>query len=217
MILLVEGDGGDSMTTISPSEMCASVNMTPLKTLLGDTVGIIGKGAFGVVSLVIDLYREKSFAQKAIDKYQDVKHRQQKRVINERHLMVKLAKLKCNFLVNLITTYKDDLRVYFLLEACLVGELFTLIRKRESSGGFNEKTTRFYVACVDEAFCCMHSQNIIYHKPGNLELDNDGYPRVTDFGFAKEVKDKTYTIIGIPDYLAPEILQGLGHDKAVDW
>jgi len=65
----------------------------------------------------------------------------------------------------------------------------------------------------------MHSHNIIYRdlKPENLVLDTDGYLRITDFGFAKEVKDKTYTICGTPDYVAPEILQGLGHDKAVDW
>jgi len=190
-----------------------------LKTLVGNTVGILGKGAFGVVSLVIDPDRKKSFALKAIDKYWVVKHKHQKHVFNERRLMVKLARLKCSFLVNLITTYKDDLRIYFLLEACLGGELFAIMRKGKSFRGFNQKTARFYVACVVEAFCCMHSHNIIYRdlKPENLVLDNVGYLKITDFGFAKEVKDKTYTTCGTPDYVAPEILQGLGHDKAVDW
>ncbi len=41
--------------------------------------------------------------------------------------------------------------------------------------------------------------------------------KLADFGFAKVVKNKTYTICGTPDYIAPEILTNAGHDAAVDW
>merc|ERR1719397_828631 len=177
------------------------------------TIGILGKGAFGLVSLVVDPYTKKSYALKAIKKQQIVELGQQSHIINEKNVM---QKMHSKFLVNLRGTYKDNLRVYFLLDVCLGGELFTILRRRRY---FNEGTSKFYAGCVVEAFDYMHSKNIIYRdlKPENLVLDSTGYLKVTDFGFAKVVKDKTFTLCGTPDYLAPEIVTGQGHGKGVDW
>jgi protein kinase A len=41
--------------------------------------------------------------------------------------------------------------------------------------------------------------------------------KITDFGFAKRVPDKTWTLCGTPDYLAPEVVSSKGYNKSVDW
>jgi len=62
---------------------------------------------------------------------------------------------------------------------------------------------------------------VIYRdlKPENILLDDNGHVCLTDFGLSKDVDptDKAHTFCGTPEYLAPEIVTGAGHDKAVDW
>merc|ERR1712060_46408 len=69
------------------------------------------------------------------------------------------------------------------------------------------------------AFDYMHNRNFIYRdlKPENIMLDRRGYIRLVDFGFAKQIKDRTWTLCGTPEYLAPETIRNKGHNQSADW
>lgn len=77
----------------------------------------------------------------------------------------------------------------------------------------------FYAAEIVSALEYLHSLQIVYRdlKPENLLINRDGHLKITDFGFAKKLRDRTWTLCGTPEYIAPEIIQSKGHNKAVDW
>lgn len=64
-----------------------------------------------------------------------------------------------------------------LMEACLGGELWTLLRDR---GYFDDQTARFAVACVIKAFQYLHAMGVVYRdlKPENLLVTADGYVKL---------------------------------------
>merc|ERR1712190_497288 len=78
---------------------------------------------------------------------------------------------------------------------------------------------RFYIGCVINALWHMHFKRVIYRdlKLENCLLDEMGYCKLTDFGIAKVVVGKTYTVCGTADYFAPETLKQVGHNRAADW
>ncbi len=113
-------------------------------------------------------------------------------------------------------TWQDNSNLYMLMEFVTGGELFSYLRR---AGRFPDETAKLYAAMVVLSLEHLHSMNILYRdlKPENLLLDKHGFMKICDFGFAKHVEDRTWTLCGTPEYLAPEIIQSKGHGKAVDW
>ena len=71
-------------------------------------------------------------------------------------------------------------------------------------------TARFYLAEVCLAVDYLHREmNLIYRdlKPENIWIHANGHIKITDFGLSKQTDETTYTMAGIPEYLAPEILE----------
>ena len=103
-----------------------------------------------------------------------------------------------------------------VLEFVRGGELFTYLR---AVSMLPLELAQFYAATIVGIFEYLHGKNIIYRdlKPENLLIDEAGYLKLTDFGFAKIVEVRTYTLCGTPEYLAPEMLLNKGHGKPVDW
>ncbi|TDH68928.1 hypothetical protein CCR75_007700 [Bremia lactucae] len=186
---------------------------TPLDSTQFDIGVTLGTGSFGRVRFATHKATNTYWAIKILKKADIVRLQQVEHMLSEKRILVSLDH---PFIVNLAGTYQDPRYLYMVLEYVVGGEFFTHLRK---AGRFNTNTAKFYAAQVVSIFEYMHQQDFIYRdlKPENLLLDSNGYIKITDFGFAKRVAFKTYTLCGTPEYIAPEVLLNKGHGKGVDW
>ncbi|KAF2497548.1 Pkinase-domain-containing protein [Lophium mytilinum] len=173
----------------------------------------LGTGSFGRVHLVQSKHNQRFYAVKVLKKAQVVKMKQVEHTNDERRM---LQQVKHPFLITLWGTFQDSKNLYMVMDFVEGGELFSLLRKSQR---FPNPVAKFYAAEVTLALDYLHGMNIIYRdlKPENLLLDRHGHLKITDFGFAKEVPDITWTLCGTPDYLAPEVVASKGYNKSVDW
>ena len=176
---------------------------------------ILGVGTFGKVWLVSNKSTGKPYALKMLNKREIIGHHQVEGVIREKNIM---SSIDHPFIISLIRTFQDDKHLYMLLELVQGGELFSVIHT-DSRDGIPNANSRFYSACILESLAHLHQRHITYRdlKPENILIDALGYCVLVDLGFAKIVMDKTYTLCGTPEYLAPEIILSKGHDKGVDY
>mmetsp|Transcript_16773 Transcript_16773/g.41536 ORF Transcript_16773/g.41536 Transcript_16773/m.41536 type:complete len:821 (+) Transcript_16773:174-2636(+) len=205
-----QASGGSACSSSAQSQKFAKPKFGDL-----NRVGVLGCGGFGSVTLQRVKGKSKAlYALKAISKGYILKMQLCDQICNERKI---LSMTNSPFIAQFYCTYNSADTLYFLLEACLGGEVFAQYSRRSFHGSVPHCV--FYSACVVKAFEHLHDRKIIYRdlKPENMLLDDVGYCKLTDMGLAKFVVGRTYTTCGTPDYFAPEIIQSVGHTNAVDW
>ncbi|KIH42525.1 hypothetical protein ANCDUO_27490 [Ancylostoma duodenale] len=144
-------------------------------------------GTFGRVELTKHRRTGQHFALKILNIHKVIKTRQVEHVHNEKKV---LNQLEHPFIVKLISTDMDDTNLYMIMEFIPGGELFSYLR---ASRVFSNAMSRFYAAEIVCALEYIHGKNIVYRdlKPENLMLCRDGHIKMADFGFAKELRDRS--------------------------
>jgi len=176
-------------------------------------IKIIGSGAAGVVRMVQHKKTGMKYALKRVNK---TNGKIPEEVARECNL---LAENDHPFIMTLVKTFETTKSVYMLTELITGGELHGAIRQIPHV--LSRAQAQFYtgsLVIVLEELC---DRNIVYRdlKPENVMLDQQGYLKLIDFGIARKLeegKNRTFTMIGTPHYMAPEVMKGHGYGTEVD-
>jgi cGMP-dependent protein kinase len=176
-------------------------------------ISYLGRGRFGNVCLVhnkICFYAAKAVSRLAAEKQKTGV----KNLVNEKKTMITLDH---PFVVKLVKTLKIN-NWCFLLEEYIPGQNFgEYLEQRKHKENIYE--TKFFGANLFEIISYLNKRKIIHRdiKPSNIMLDSNGYLKLIDFGTSRKLKNYSETVIGTPNFIAPEILLGKGYSFPCDY
>jgi cGMP-dependent protein kinase 2 len=230
------GGGGTASFGDNNNDSHSDDRLHPVLTLVEGVV--LGSGAFSRVSVVTEEGSPRAYALK----------RMRKTAVAQcpEHIFCEQAitrNLTHPFCIRQYGSFQDKYHLYFLFDLMPGGDLMDvlvaearIVAMRVPKGPFQrgcmapqtkflrglpENVARFYIASIVLALEYLHDHNIVYRdlKPENVFIDQQGYPKLGDFGFAKvlDAGKRTYTFCGTPGYVAPENILAHGYGISVDW
>ncbi|KAL0867547.1 hypothetical protein ABMA27_008320 [Loxostege sticticalis] len=179
---------------------------------------IIGRGISSTVRRCIEKETGREYAAKIIDLSQESQdgvdtHIMRDATRQEIHILRMVAGHP--YIIELQDVFESETFIFLVFELCKNGELFDYLT---SVVTLSEKKTRYIMRQVLEGVKYVHSKSIVHRdlKPENILLDDQLNVKITDFGFAKVLKDgeRLFELCGTPGYLAPETLKANMFDDA---
>merc|ERR1711933_316193 len=180
------------------------------------STAVVGRGTLSIVRRVRRFTNdEEVFALKCVSKARVKLKHQREALLLERKIN---AHCYHPCIVQFIKTLQDCKNIYFLTEFLGGGDLFQAMR---AVGRFSTEHAQFYIATVAMALKYLHKRSIIHRdlRPEHVLLDVDGRAKVADFGCCKWCGSvaRATTLVGAPEYFAPEVVLGMGYTHSVDW
>jgi serine/threonine-protein kinase len=183
-------------------------------------IGELGRGAMGVVYHAIDPAIGRSVAIKTI-RIHDIHDTQQRARLRER-LFREARSAGVLSHPNIVTIYDMDEvdGLAYIAMAFVNGPTLEKILAASAplSGATMLRILRQAASALDYA----HGRGIVHRdvKPANIMTDEDGAVKITDFGIAKLTAGgsltETTSVVGTPNYMSPEQVQGLTVDGRSD-
>ena len=179
---------------------------------------VIGRGAMGVVRRATHSLQSREFAIKILGSDLAGKREERVRFLRE---AAAAASLRHPNVVETLLPFEEDGALFLPMELLRGRSLYDLMRARRRPWPIG--TAAAYVAQAAAGIGCAHDAGILHRDItiGNLFVLEDGWTvKVLDFGLAKGATDQAVTtsgtLMGTPQYLAPEILSGEPASSASD-
>lgn len=179
-----------------------------------EILGKLGQGGMGVVYKARHLGLDRLVALKMLPAQGKDSEKALARFQREAKV---LAKLQHPNIVQVHDIGEHEGQPYIALEMVNGGDLADYLSQRRP----DVKKIAAFVEKLARAVHAAHEKGIIHRdlKPSNILLTEQGQPKITDFGIAKDLEQPsqqtaTGAVLGTPTYMAPE--QASGQINAID-
>ncbi|KAI6214557.1 3-phosphoinositide-dependent protein kinase 1 [Aphelenchoides besseyi] len=146
----------------------------------------LGEGSFSTVYQARQADTDELVAIKVMNKRQILRERKTQYVTREKDIMATLSYGHGGhpFIAQIICTFQEPERLYFVLSYAENGELLSWLRRL---GSFDKKVSKFYASELVSALEYMHDCGIVHRdlKPENVLIKSDWHIMISDFGSAK--------------------------------
>ncbi|KAH8035374.1 hypothetical protein HPB51_004615 [Rhipicephalus microplus] len=192
------------------------VASAPSKMDAYQKIEVVGRGAFGVVTL----YSEKSTGRKVVIKHipvQQMSSEEKEGSLNEAKV---LAMLHHPNIIAYYDSFLEEKSLAIVMEYASGGNLYDYLKQRGGALISEEQVLSYFVQVL-LALEHVHSRQILHRdlKTQNLLLNQcRSIVKVGDFGISKILtsKSKAESIVGTPNNLSPEICVGKPYNQKSD-
>jgi len=171
---------------------------------------LLGKGAFGKVSLGMHKLTGKLVAIKAINKEYLTNEASKEKVMKEFSV---LKRLRHPNVIRLYESFESRKYILIVMELCTGGDLLNYVREKKK---LNENEAKLGLKSLIEGLKHCHSHGVLHRdiKLDNILLNGQGQLKICDFGVSKIIKrgERIFEQCGTPAYIAPEILENKGYE-----
>jgi serine/threonine protein kinase len=173
-------------------------------------VKLIGKGAFGKVTLGIHKLTGKYVAIKAIDKNYMKDDFSKKKVFQEVFI---LKKIRHSNIIRLLEVFESPKHFLMVMEYADGGDLLQFVKQRKR---LEELDAKYIFKQIVYGLGHCHCRSVLHRdiKLDNILMDLEGSIKICDFGVSRII-NKGQLIqeqCGTPAYLAPEIIADEGYE-----
>ena len=184
----------------------AKKNVLPPTTLqYYKFVKLIGKGAFGKVTLGIHKLTGKQVAIKTIEKSYMKDEFSRRKVFQEVYI---LKKIRHSNIIRLLEVFESSKHLLMVMEYADGGDLLHFVKK---VGPIGESDAKYIFKQIVYGLAHCHCRSVLHRdvKLDNILLDGESGVKICDFGVSKIIKKGTMINeqCGTPAYIAPEIIR----------
>ncbi|GLE10382.1 hypothetical protein PINS_up022483 [Pythium insidiosum] len=164
-----------------------------------ETVRVIGKGSFGVVTQILRKSDKKALVWKEVN-YGAMSEKEKQLIVSEVNI---LRELRHPHIVRYLDRVidKQATKIYIVMEYCEGGDLSQYIKRKKREGQYIDENfiwhifTHIFLALKE---CHRHREGNVIRpilhrdiKPGNIFLDANNNAKLGDFGLAKELSSES--------------------------